>query len=118
MQRLRLDADRFTACASSFCGKNATRLGNGVYFARDASYSVDTRYSVPNSTGVQQIFLCRVVVGEYCEGTEGCVAPSERAGFAHLRYDSTVDRLDAAGIFVTYHDCQAYPEYLVSFSQR
>ena len=34
-----------------------------------------------------------------------------------LRYDSTVDALTMPGIFVTYHDSQAYPEYLVTFRQ-
>ena len=104
----------------SFCGKNATRLGKGVYFALEASYSASKTYSTPNSAGVQHIFLCRVVVGEYCVGREGGVAPDERRFFLqseHLRYDSTVDRLDHPGIFVTYHDSQAYPEYLVTFRQ-
>ena len=70
-----------------------------------------------SSTGVQHLFLCRVVIGEYCTGYEGCVAPDERQSCDHLRYDSTVDRLDAPGIYVTYHDSQAYPEYLISFRQ-
>ena len=98
--------------------------GKGVYFAASASYSVDTKYSVPNSDGVQHLFLCRVIVGEYCLGHEGCVAPDERDSSNHLRFDSTVDRMvnpnGAAclpGIFVTYHDSQAYPEYLISFRQ-
>ena len=32
-----------------------------------------------------------------------------------VRYDSTVDRTHDPTIFVTYHDAQAYPEYLVRF---
>jgi Poly(ADP-ribose) polymerase catalytic domain len=52
----------------SFCGKNATAYGKGVYFARDASYSADTTYSVPDSQGKQYVMACRVVVGEYCKG--------------------------------------------------
>ena len=99
----------------SFCGKHATRFGKGVYFARDASYSVSPTYSAPNAAGEQRILLCRVVAGEFCLGTQDCVAPDERPGFRHVRYDSTVDRLDFPGIFVTYHDAQAYPEYLVTF---
>ena len=34
----------------SFCGKNATAYGKGVYFAVDASYSIDI-YSCPDSQG-------------------------------------------------------------------
>lgn len=52
----------------SFCGKNATVYGKGVYFARDASYSAHPTYSVPDSKGRQYMVACRVVVGEYCRG--------------------------------------------------
>merc|ERR1719335_369895 len=44
----------------SFCGKNATAYGKGVYFARDSSYSSSHTYSRPDSNGVQHMFLCRV----------------------------------------------------------
>ena len=91
--------------------------GKGVYFASDASYSIDPKYSVPNASGKQQMFLCRVIVGEYCLGSQGCVAPDERDSVSHLRFDSTVDRMIRPGIFVTYHDSQAYPEYLITFRQ-
>lgn len=46
----------------SFCGKNATVYGKGVYFARDSSYSSSTAYSVPDQKGIQYmvrfVFLC------------------------------------------------------------
>ena len=103
----------------SFCGKNATAYGKGVYFARDASYSASTTYSRPDSIGVQRMFLCRVVVGEYCQGKNNMLTPDVREG--HQLFDSTVDTLTNArygpSIFVTYHDAQAYPEYLVHFKQ-
>ena len=35
----------------SFCGKNATLYGKGVYFARDASYSTYPLYSPPDGQG-------------------------------------------------------------------
>ena len=59
----------------SFCGRNATRFGKGVYFARDASYSSSTTYSRPNSKGVQHMFVCRIVVGEFCQGRMDAPAP-------------------------------------------
>lgn len=37
----------------SFCGKNATAYGKGVYFARDAAYSAYRIYAVPDRNGVQ-----------------------------------------------------------------
>merc|ERR1719440_1302060 len=99
----------------SFCGRNATMYGKGVYFARDSSYSASKAYSAPDASGVQRIFLCRVVVGEYCQGRKDAVAPDVRAG--HTLYDTTVDNMRQPGIFVTYHDAQAYPEYLIHFKQ-
>jgi len=99
----------------SFCGKNATMFGKGVYFARDASYSSSTTYSKPNGAGVQHMFLCRVVVGEYCMGKKDALTPDVRVG--HQLYDCTVNDMSNPGIFVTYHDAQAYPEYLVRFKQ-
>jgi len=41
--------------------------------------------------------------------------PRVRAG--HQLYDTTVNDVKSPGIFVTYHDAQAYPEYLVKFKQ-
>ena len=34
----------------SFCGKNATVYGKGVYFARDAEYSAHAIYAVPGKS--------------------------------------------------------------------
>lgn len=47
----------------SFCGKNATAYGTGIYHARDASYSKANTYAVPDRQGNQYIMACRVVVG-------------------------------------------------------
>ena len=91
----------------SFCGKNATMFGKGVYFARDASYSSSTTYAKPNSKGVQHMFLCRVVVGAR--------ARDVRRG--HQLYDTTVDDTGNPTRYVTYHDAQAYPDYLIKFKQ-
>jgi len=99
----------------SFCGKNATMYGKGVYFARDASYSSSAQYSRPDAKGIQYMFASRVVVGEYCLGKRDAPAPDVRKG--HQLYDSTVNDTNSPGIFVTYHDAQAYPEYLVKFRQ-
>merc|ERR1712196_658907 len=70
----------------SFCGKNATFYGKGVYFARDAKYAL---------------------------------TPGIRDNAKNLLFDSTVDTDPGKepSIYVTYHDAQAYPEYLIKFSQ-
>ena len=99
----------------SFCGKNATVYGKGVYFARDSSYSSNKTYAVPDSRGFQYIMACRVVVGEYCPGITNALTPDIRDPKTHTLYDSTVgilsgDSLANPSIYVTYHDAQAYPE--------
>ena len=99
----------------SFCGRNATVYGKGAYFARDASYSSGTQYATPDSSGYQYIFACRVVVGEYCLGKYDALTPDVRSG--HTLYDSTVNNKSDPSIFVTYHDAQAYPEFLIKFKQ-
>ena len=66
--------------------------GKGVYFARDASYSSSTTYSRPNGHGVQHMFLCRVVVGEFCLGKRDALTPDVRQGH-HELYDSTVNNM-------------------------
>ena len=104
----------------SFCGKNATVYGKGVYFARDTSYSSYKTYAVPDSKGYQYIMACRVVVGEYCPGVANALTPDVRDPKTHALYDSTVgllegDTMSNPSIYVTYHDAQAYPEYLIQF---
>ena len=96
----------------SFCGKNATMYGKGVYFARDASYSASTTYAAPdkNNGNQQYIYACRVVVGEYCNGRRDALTPDIRDVKTQSLYDSTVDRVSNPSIFVTYHDAQVYPE--------
>jgi poly [ADP-ribose] polymerase 10/14/15 len=91
-----------------------TVYGKGVYFAVNSKYSVD--YTSPNSRGERHMFLCRVLVGEYCKGNEDQPTPDVRSGTE--LYDSTVNNLKDPTIFVTYHDSQAYPEYIVTFTKE
>ena len=102
----------------SFCGKNATVYGKGVYFARDSSYSSSETYATPDDYGNQFMFACRVVVGEYCKGHHDARTPALRDAVKNMLYDSTVDTTTNPNIYVTYHDAQAYPEYLVVFNKN
>ena len=94
--------------------KAMTKYGKCVYFAVNSKYSVD--YTSPNSRGERHMFLCRVLVGDYCQGREDQPTPDVRWG--KELYDSTVNNLADPTIFVTYHDSQAYPEYLVTFTKQ
>jgi len=100
----------------SFCGKNATLYGKGVYFAREAEYSARDAYSRPNTKGEKHMFLCRVLVGVYTLGNNTMnVPPPRKDSDVDRPFDSTVDNEATPSIFVTYHDAQAYPEYLITF---
>ena len=97
----------------SFTGTTSGRAvyGKGVYFARDASYSLSPEYSPPDAGGKQRIFMVRVVVGEFCRGRPDQLAPDARQG--DVLFDSTVDDLADPSMYVTYHDAQSYPDYLI-----
>ena len=109
----------------SYCGRNGTSYGHGVYFARDASYS--DRYSrllTPfGSQGVQRIvpsdqvismILSNVIVGSYQKGTS--VMLDSPMGNNNIQYDSTVDCVFQPTIFVIYKDYRAYPKYIINYT--
>jgi len=99
----------------SFCGKNITRYGNSVHFARDASFSSRRTYAAADTQGVQCMFLCRFVVGVYCRRIQNALTPAVRND--NMLFDTIVDDMANPSIYVTDHDAQAYPEYLVHFRQ-
>jgi hypothetical protein len=45
-------------------------IWEGVYFAVDASYSIDDTYSRLDSQGNKCMYLARVVVGDCCVGND------------------------------------------------
>ena len=61
------------------------------------------------------MFLCRVVVNVYCRGIQNALTPAVRND--NMLFDTIVDDMANPSIYVTYHDAQAYPEYLVHFGQ-
>ena len=77
--------------------------GVGVYFSAQALYS--NRYAVANTKGEKRMFLVRVLIGRTTLGNPSMKVPP--AG-----HDSTTD---GKHIYVTYHDAQAYSEYLITY---
>ena len=77
-------------------------MGAGVYFSSDAGYSHG--YTRVNPSGERCMFLVRVLVGRTTAGNS--TMKTAPAGF-----DST----SSGGAFVTYHDAQAYAEYLIIY---
>jgi len=94
---------------------SATVYGNGVYFARDASYSTQSRYSPPDTTGNRYLYLAHVLVGECAVGRQGMITPPPKGSDATDAYDSVVDDTGNPSIFVVFYDNQCYPDYLVTF---
>ena len=88
--------------------------GKGVYFARDAAYSIRSFCPV-DKDGYRYIYLARVLTGWYVEGTKDMMLPPNLPGHKCAKYDSTVDQIPFPQIFVAFHDAQAYPEYLIKF---
>ncbi|KAL4231262.1 Poly (ADP-ribose) polymerase [Mactra antiquata] len=103
----------------SYCGKNATVHGDGVYFAVNARYSASHTYSRPDSAGIKRMYYCLVLTGEFTRGSGGMRVPPKKAGQNDTAlYDSVVDNVNGPGMYIIFHDTQAYPEYLVHFKQQ
>lgn len=98
----------------SLCGVHGTRYGRGVYFARDAKYSVN----YAGSGKARYMFLAKVLVGQYCFGKPLFVEPPAiHPSMPEVLYDSVVDNEINPSIFVVFRDNQCYPEYLITFAQ-
>lgn len=84
--------------------------GNGSYFARDAKYS-------SSYTSDSTMFVVRVLVGEYTEGSSGIrlPPPKDTAQPHGERFDSCVNDVTDPAIFVIFQDDQSYPEYLIEY---
>ncbi|MBN3324776.1 PAR14 polymerase, partial [Atractosteus spatula] len=101
----------------SFCGRNATKFGQGTYFAKEAYYSCDDTYSNPDEQGYKYIYRARVLTGKLCQGHEHMKEPAPvNAGDPRSDLcDCAVDKMASPFIFVIFCDFGAYPEYLITF---
>ncbi|CAF3715315.1 unnamed protein product [Rotaria socialis] len=87
----------------AYAGVNGIAYGNGCYFSASAKYSHN--FAIPNSFGERHMFLAKVLTGKSTIGNPSMKVPP-------TGYDSTTD---GRNIFVTYHDAQAYAEYLIVY---
>jgi hypothetical protein len=87
----------------------ASAYGKGTYFAEKASYSFS--YMKQGRDGVAYMFLCTVLTGRMCRGSNQLVINTEN-------YDSAVDNVDNPTIFVSPHAAAAYPKYIISFHKN
>uniref|UniRef100_A0A8B9RIX1 Poly [ADP-ribose] polymerase n=1 Tax=Astyanax mexicanus TaxID=7994 RepID=A0A8B9RIX1_ASTMX len=99
----------------SFCGKNATVYGQGVYFAVESALSVSDTYSPQNADGHKFIFVAKVLTGDYTVGRhEMKAAPPKEGSEIAARYHSVTDKIDSPTLFVIFNDTQAFPQYLIT----
>ncbi|XP_054023520.1 uncharacterized protein LOC104297220 [Dryobates pubescens] len=104
----------------SFCGRNGTLYGLGVYFAVSAALSARDQFSPPSPDGSKFIFMAQVLTGDYVKGSPGLRAPPLRAqpgSCPPRRYHSVVNSSQRPSIFVIFNDTQAYPQYLITCRQ-
>ncbi|EMP38338.1 Poly [ADP-ribose] polymerase 14 [Chelonia mydas] len=102
----------------SYAGMNAACYGNGTYFAVNANYSAHDTYSKPDANGKKYMYLARVLVGEYCAGQKGIIAPPSKNNTDPTDlFDSVTDNKPNPSMFVIFNDIQAYPEYLITFTK-
>ncbi|XP_076462556.1 protein mono-ADP-ribosyltransferase PARP14-like isoform X2 [Babylonia areolata] len=99
----------------SYCGKNATVHGQGVYFAVNSGYSARKTYSPEDGEGKRYMYQSRVLVGVSCRCDSDTRFLPARSG--NTMYDSGCDNIDTPKIYVIFHDTQAYPEYQITFKE-
>lgn len=88
-------------------------LLKGTYFARDASFSAQRRYSAMDSDGYQYMLLCKVIVGDYVQATPHMKkTPLKKDG---TEYDSLVNSLKKPTVYVVWREFTAAPLFLVKF---
>ena len=97
-------------------GKNASKYGEGSYFAVNASYSHS--YAKRDDNMFQFIFLTKVLVGSYTEGHSSYrrPPPKQPSDPASDLYDSCVDNTSNPTIFVVFDTDQFYPDYIIQYS--
>jgi hypothetical protein len=88
---------------NSFCTLIGIVYGQGCYFSASAEYSHS--YATPSTLGERFMFLAKVLTGKSAIGNSSMRVPP-------TGYDTTTD---GNNIFVTYHDAQAYAEYLIVY---
>jgi len=91
-----------------------TLHGRGIYFAKDCEYSIQTRYAQPDKNKIQQVLLCRVLLGQSCQGISSYKMPPSKPN-SDIHYESMIDNIYNPSIFVISKDYQAYPEFIITF---
>ncbi|ESO88756.1 hypothetical protein LOTGIDRAFT_125447, partial [Lottia gigantea] len=88
--------------------------GDGCYFATESRIS--DGYTVADQDGFRYMFVCKVLVGKYTEGTPKMKKPPPiDPRDPNIMYDSAVNCEDRPNIFIIFDNSQCYPEYLITY---
>ncbi|XP_064643343.1 protein mono-ADP-ribosyltransferase PARP12-like [Lineus longissimus] len=85
---------------------SGTAYGRGTYFGAEASMSA-------GYTNSKSMFVCKVLVGDYCRGNPSFVRPPQKD--AQNFYDSCVNNTANPGMYIIFKPEQAYPEYIIQY---
>ena len=89
------------------------RHGDGVYFARDASYSHSYAVKLPN--GHRMMLVASVALGRCTKGKKGEKMPPLLPESQYDRFNSFVDNDANPSIFVVQDGSQAYPTHRITY---
>ena len=82
-------------------------LGQGIYFAENASYSTGYAQLISTDEGaIKNMLLCRVLIGKSTEGSTGLTKLPKGYHSSKSKYDS---------IYAVFDNFQAYPEYIIYY---
>ena len=91
--------------------------GQGVYFAADASYSAQSYLTGYKPGQKRYMFLVKALTGDLVKGNPSMrVLPPVKPSQSTVLYDCAVDDINNPMEFVIFHDTQAYPEYLITYT--
>ncbi|XP_067657275.1 protein mono-ADP-ribosyltransferase PARP14-like isoform X2 [Haliotis asinina] len=99
----------------SYCGKNGSQYGQGVYFAVTSFVSSIDKYSPPDTHGIKYVYRARVLTGRYTMGNATMRDAPRLCRTGSVRYTSTTNDTSQPSLFCIYRDTHSYPEYLISF---
>jgi hypothetical protein len=92
---------------SSFCPGGL--IGDGIYFAVNASYSDQDPYVLKKTNHRRELFICQVLLGNSSQGGSGLKSPAQGChSLFHLNNSGN-------DMFCIFNNYQAYPEYIVQY---
>ncbi|CAF0732105.1 unnamed protein product [Adineta ricciae] len=93
-------------CKAMDIARTATLLANSQQII--PIHIQQQQQQTPTKPSIRFLFVCKVLVGRYTRGEASMKT-------CPLGYDSLVDNIHSPEVFVTHHDAQVLPEYLIAY---